>query len=129
MWLAPPAVAQHGVIREYAARAPLDGATPLQPLFHAPLTDTSITVGHDRAYYLTGSAVSGDGPDFSRQITLWRSTDRRQWTNFREIRLPETAAQSPEIHYLGNRYWLTLGYPHRRRSLPVSRMKMARSTG
>jgi beta-xylosidase len=107
--LAPQAVAQHGVIREYAALAPLESATPLQPLFDAPLTDTSITVGHDRAYYLTGSTVSGDRPAFSRQITLWRSSDRRQWTKLREIRLPDTAVQAPEIHYLANRYWLTLG--------------------
>ena len=41
-------------------------AVPLAPLFDARLTDTSITVGPDKAFYLTGSAVD-DTPRRLRQ--------------------------------------------------------------
>ncbi|MBL8173711.1 MAG: family 43 glycosylhydrolase [Bryobacterales bacterium] len=100
--------AQHGVIREYAALAPKPGATPLRPLADLPLTDVSIAVGHDKAWYMTGSAAGSDGPVFAKRISIWRSTNQRQWTKLRDIDSP-APAQSPEIHYLRNRYWLTLG--------------------
>ena len=60
-----PLLAQHGVIREYAALAPKPDAVPLPALFDTPLTDTSITIGPDKAYYLTGSAVDAGGARLS----------------------------------------------------------------
>lgn len=101
--------AQHGVIREYAALAPRPDAVPLAPLFDAPLTDTSITVGPDRAYYLTGSTAAGDEAVFSDRIGLWRSPDLKQWTRVRTIELKGMKARSPEIHFFDGRFWLTLG--------------------
>lgn len=100
--------AQHGVIREYAALAPKPDASILAPLTDLSLTDISITVGHDDAWYMTGSSANANGAVFSKSVDLWRSADRKQWAKVREITSGD-AVQSPEIHYLRNRYWLTLG--------------------
>ncbi|MCX7011290.1 MAG: hypothetical protein NTW86_01760, partial [Candidatus Sumerlaeota bacterium] len=59
----------HGVIREYAALAPTAEAGPLRPLLDEPLTDASVCVGPDGAYYLTGSAVDEKGAVFSSRAT------------------------------------------------------------
>ena len=55
-------------------------ATPLEPLMSEPLTDASITVGPDEAYYMTGTAVRGGAAAFARQVAIWRSADMRHWT-------------------------------------------------
>lgn len=110
--LAASAFAQHGVIREYAALAPKPDAVPLKPLFDEPLTDTSITMGPDRAYYLTGSKASNDGPVFASKIAIWRSAGMRGWKKIREIDFSPAAVRSPEIHYLKGRFWLTAGLEH-----------------
>ena len=104
-----PMWAQHGVIREYASLAPAATATPLRPLLDIPLTDVSIAVGHDGAYYMTGSEVANNAAAFAKEIRLWRSADLKKWSVLRTIRLEGGAAQAPEVHYLKNRYWLTLG--------------------
>lgn len=57
---------------------------------------------------MTGTAVIQSAPVFSKSVPIWRSTDMRQWSKLREIDAT-TPVQSPEIHYLDNRYWLTLG--------------------
>ncbi len=103
------ALAQHGVIREYASLAPRPNATPLKPALDVPLTDVSVTLGNDRAYYMTGSSVSADAAAFSHTITIWRSTNMANWSIIRKISTADKAARSPEIHFLKNRYWLTLG--------------------
>jgi hypothetical protein len=72
-----PAYAQHGVIREYAALAPKSDAIPLPALFDALLTDTSITVGPDKAFYLTGSTTD--------RLSIWHSTDMKQWKRVRTL--------------------------------------------
>ena len=107
--LLQPVHAQHGVIREYAAFAPKADAVPLAPLFDAPLTDTSITVGPDKAFYLTGSAVDGQTAICTNRFTFWRSTDMKRWTLLRTLDLKDTKARSPELHFLGGNFWLTLG--------------------
>ncbi len=102
--------AQHGVIREYAALAPTPDAVPLALLFDAPLTDTSITLGPDQAFYLTGSAVDAQGSAiFAPQISFWRSVDMKQWVPLRTLDLPGGKARSPELHYFAGHFWLTLG--------------------
>src|SRR5512137_514068 len=88
-FLLQSARAQHGVIREYAALAPKPDAVPLAPLFDAPLTDTSITVGPDKAFYLTGSAVGEQGAVFTNRLSFWRSTDMKQWTLLRTLDLKD----------------------------------------
>jgi beta-xylosidase len=107
--LLPGGKAQHGVIREYAALAPKPDAVPLPALFDAPVTDTSITVGPDRAFYLTGSAASGDAAVFANRITIWRSLDMKQWTVIRTVDLQELKVCSPELHFLDGRFWLAFG--------------------
>ncbi len=100
---------QHGVIREYAALAPKQDATPLRPILDAPLTDVSITRGHDGAYYMTGSAIAAGAPAFAPSVTIWRSPDMAKWQKILSVSGDGKAVRSPEIHYLKNRYWLTLG--------------------
>lgn len=107
--VARPARAQHGVIREYAALAPAAHAQPLQPLFDEPLLDTSITLGPDQAYYLTGSAAGSAGAEFSSQIHLWRSPDMKKWEPIRTLEFGPAKMRSPEIHFWRGSFWLTLG--------------------
>lgn len=108
--LLQPAGAQHGVIREYAALAPKPEAAVLAPLFEAPLADTSITVGPDKAFYLTGSAVDGhNNAVFTNRLALWRSTDMKQWAPLRTLDLGTTKVRSLELHFLDGHFWLTLG--------------------
>jgi beta-xylosidase len=101
--------AQHGVIREYAALAPQPDAVPLAPLLDAPLTDTSLTLGPDQAFYLTGSTVEAGAAAFSAELTIWRSADMRQWTKLRSLDFGAAQFRSPEIHFLAGAFWLTLG--------------------
>ena len=101
--------AQHGVIREYAALAPRADAVPLRPLADMALTDVSIAVGHDGAYYMTGSVVEGEKAVFEKRVPIWRSMDLRGWKKIREVESGGRRAQAPEIHFLRGRYWLTLG--------------------
>ncbi len=108
-FLLQSAHAQHGVIREYAALAPRPDAVPLAPLFDAPFTDTSIALGPDKAFYLTGSAVEGQGAGFAQRIAIWRSADLKQWTPLRTLELKDAKARSPEIHFLAGFFWITLG--------------------
>ena len=107
--LLQPVHAQHGVIREYAAFAPKSDAVPLASLLDAPLTDTSITVGPDKAFYLTGSAVDGQTTIFTNRLTFWRSTDMKRWTLLRTLDLKNTKVRSPELHFLDGHFWLTIG--------------------
>jgi beta-xylosidase len=103
------ASAQHGVIREYAALDPKPDATPLRAILDAPLTDVSMTIGHDGAWYMTGSAVANDQPAFATSAILWRSTDQQHWNQLRTINGGGKRVRSPEIHFLGGHYYLTFG--------------------
>ena len=102
-----PVQGMHGVIREYAALAPTATATPLTPILDAPLTDISITRGSDSMFYMVGSTAGKAGPTFSRKISIWQSKDLHNWKKLRTVNLGK-AAQSPEIHFLKETYYLTL---------------------
>ena len=65
--------------------------------------------GPDQAFYLTGSALAGQGAGFTNRLSFWRSADRKQWTLLRTLDLKDTQARSPELHFLDGRFWLTLG--------------------
>jgi hypothetical protein len=91
----------------FAALDPTGDAKPLAPLFDLPLTDTSITVGPDGEFYLTGSSIRNDATAFSSTITLWRSPDMRRWLKVRVLKFSSTKVCSPEIHYLKGTFWLT----------------------
>lgn len=91
----------------FAALYPAADAKPLMPLFDQPLTDTSITVGRKGEFYLTGSPVKNDAGVFSSTITIWHSENMKRWAKVRELKLTDTEACSPEIHYLKETFWLT----------------------
>ena len=54
---------------------------PMKPLFDFPLRDTSICVGPDKTYYLTGT--TGDPKHWwhtnEGMIRVWKSTDLKKW--------------------------------------------------
>lgn len=54
----------------------------IQPLFNSWLRDTRVTIGHDGAYYLTGTTLSPgeiEAGRFNEGIRLWRSEDLQTW--------------------------------------------------
>lgn len=102
------ALAQHGVIREYAALDPKPDAKLLKPLFDAALTDISVCLGPAKDYYLTGSVADANGAVFSRRIPIYRSANMREWRLLRTVTFP-FAVRSPELHYLQGAYYLTAG--------------------
>jgi beta-xylosidase len=59
--------------------APLPKLPPLAPLFDYPIRDTSICLGHDGAYYLTGTTGAPDWWAVTGDIQVWRSPDLRRW--------------------------------------------------
>ncbi len=103
-------LAQHGVIREYAALAPRPDAVALQPLFDAPLTDASVCAGPDGSYYLTGSSVLDGVTVPATKVDIWRSTDLRGWRKLRTLDFGTARFLAPEIHWLQGTFWLTLGH-------------------
>jgi beta-xylosidase len=100
--------AQHGVVRDYAAFAPDADAVALRPLMDFPLTDTSIALGPDGAYYLTGSQTRNGAAVGSPEVTIWRSRDLKNWRTIRTLSPGTANVLSPEIHFLQNSFWLTL---------------------
>jgi len=101
--------AQHGVIDYYASLTPAADARPLTPFSDDPLTDTSITLGADGYYYRTGSHVEDGKAVFSKSITIWRSTDRKEWETVRTLTFDDIAVASPEIHWLAGAFYMTFG--------------------
>ncbi len=107
----------------------------LEPLFDAPIRDTSVCRGGDDRWYLTGNYDADNDGDFQNNqgIWLWRSDDCRKWTHVGQVwnieqhaAAPQSAWQqeyrvnpenprgplvrgivSAEIHYLKDTYWLT----------------------
>lgn len=107
------------------------GPLPVRQLFDFPVRDTSICVGPDNAYYLTGTTgESTGGPEdrdgwwyVNRGIRVWRSTNLTNWTllgrvwtfeknaTWQKARTDEKgvtrrAIWAPEIHYLKGTFWL-----------------------
>ncbi len=94
---------------------------PLQRLVDTPLRDTSVCVGPDGTYYLTGTVEPFFG--YNNEIRLWKSADLRRWEAlgkvwsyggspwhkpYLEKKMPLWA---PEIHYLKGSFWLTYSMP------------------
>jgi len=98
--------AQHGVIDYYASLTPTSTAVPLEPLLEYPLTDTSITLGGDGYYYMTGSRVEGEKAVFSKSVTIRRSADMKSWQTVRILTFANVAVSAPEIHFKNNNYWI-----------------------
>ncbi len=100
---------------------------PLKPLFDVPVRDTSICLGPDGCYYLTGTTGNnaGDGGDpkswwyVNEGIRVWKSPDLKQWqplglvwkieegTWQKQKHGNQRALWAPDIHYLKGTFWLT----------------------
>ncbi|MCU6790987.1 family 43 glycosylhydrolase [Paenibacillus sp. WQ 127069] len=107
----------------------------LTPLFDYPLRDTSICLGGDGVYYLTGTTGAPDWWAVTGDIQLWKSSDLEHWeplitkprkrtsvwnvdrdgTWQKEIQqrdgAPFRPLWAPEIHFLKDTYWLTYSIP------------------
>jgi xylan 1,4-beta-xylosidase len=98
----------------------------IEPLFDYPLRDTSICLGPDDTYYLTGT--TGDTKTWwevnDGGIRVWKSKDLKKWeplgpvwtfaknTTWQKESKGEKgntlhALWAPEIHYFKNTFWLT----------------------
>jgi beta-xylosidase len=85
---------------------------PIKPIWELHLRDTSICMGGDGLYYMTGS--SGDNIwDRNDGIEMWKSTDLQHWDylglvwSFAKDATWEKSAKyvwAPEIHYIKNNY-------------------------
>ena len=114
-----------GIVEDGPARASqLPG---LRRLFDFPVRDTSICVGPDRMYYLTGTTGSKNGGPETKDgwwyvnegIRVWRSPDLTNWTAlglvwsfekdaaWQHARDGRRALWAPDIHYLKGTFWLT----------------------
>ncbi|MGM0883778.1 MAG: family 43 glycosylhydrolase [Bacillota bacterium] len=106
-----------------------------KPLFDYPLRDTSICLGGDGFYYMTGTTGYPDWWAVTGDIQIWKSEDLANWTpliteprkrttvwnvdrdgtwqktiTFRDG-APFRPLWAPEIHYLKGTYWLTYSLP------------------
>jgi lysophospholipase L1-like esterase len=94
---------------------------PLTRLMDTPLRDTSICLGPNGGYYLTGTVEPFWG--FNAGIKLWKSPDLAHWTalgfvwkygaspwheKYLEAKKPLWA---PEVHDLKGTFWLTYSMP------------------
>jgi len=107
---------------------------PLTPLFDHPVRDTSICLGADGFYYLTGTtgrnARGPQDPDswwhINEGIRVWKSPDMKRWKPLGLVwsmerdgtwqkaegtggywSLRRRALWAPDIHYLKGTFWLT----------------------
>jgi beta-xylosidase len=114
--------APHLVAAE-AARAPTPRSPQLptiRPLFDFPVRDTSICIGPDGLYYLTGTTGHPTWWKTNDGIRVWKSADLKQWTPLgmvwsiekdgtwqKPVREGNRAIWAPEIHYLKGTFWLS----------------------
>jgi len=92
---------------------------PIRPLFDYPLRDTSICVGGDGLYYLTGTTGYPTWWKTNEGVRVWRSRDLKTWeplglvwsiedgTWQKKFHGDRRALWAPEIHYLKGTFWLT----------------------
>jgi beta-xylosidase len=92
---------------------------PLKPLFDYPLRDTSICIGGDGLYYLTGTTGHPTWWKTNEGIRVWKSADLKTWeplglvwkieqgTWQKKIHGENRALWAPEIHYVKETFWLT----------------------
>ena len=100
---------------------------PLKPLFDHPVRDTSVCLGPDDCYYLTGTTGNDTGgpndPNswwhVNEGIRVWKSRDLKQWSPLglvwkieegtwqKEFHGRRRALWAPDIHYMKETFWLT----------------------
>jgi hypothetical protein len=100
---------------------------PLKPLVNMPVRDTSIILGPDGMYYLTGTTGHPTWWTWNDGIRLWRSPDLENWTLMdqpgdsdgliwnvekegtwaKQWKNGRRAIWAPEIHSINGTYWIT----------------------
>jgi len=92
---------------------------PLKPLFDYPVRDTSICLGGDGNYYLSGTTGFPAWWKTNEGIRVWRSPDLKNWeplglvwkieqgTWQKQMHGDRRAFWAPDIHYLKGTYWIT----------------------
>lgn len=97
------------------------GLPGLRKLFDSPLRDTSICVGPDRTYYLTGTTGHPTWWTVNEGIRVWKSADLTNWqplglvwsfekdVTWQKLAKGNSkrAIWAPEIHYLKGTFWLS----------------------
>jgi len=92
----------------------------LRKLFDFPVRDTSVCIGPDRLYYLTGTTGHPTWWQRNDGIRIWKSADLTNWTPLglvwsfekdatwqKPVKDGKRAIWAPEIHYLKGTFWLT----------------------
>ena len=92
---------------------------PIKPLFHYPVRDTSVCVGGDGNYYLTGTTGHPAWWKTNEGIRVWKSPDLKKWellglvwkiedgTWQKEMHGESRALWAPDIHFINGTYWIT----------------------
>jgi hypothetical protein len=112
---------------------------PIKPLFDHAVRDTSICVGPNGTYYLTGTTANNPAGGHDKTgwwyvnegIRVWKSKDLKQWeplglvwsldkdaTWAKEFKVDgrgnrRRACWAPDIHYLKGTFWLTYSMNYR----------------
>lgn len=94
------------------------GTNRLKPLFDFPVRDTSICVGPDQTYYLTGTTGAPAWWKTNEGIRMWESKDLKTWeplglvwsfdkdVTWQKKRGENQAIWAPEIHYFNRTFWI-----------------------
>lgn len=108
-----------GAVADTPSISPVE-RSPVRKLFDTWLRDTSICLGPENTYYLTGTTQA---PGNNRSIRLWRSTDLEKWEPLgvvweygsspwhKDYLRKKKPLWAPEIHYLKGTFWLTYSIP------------------
>ena len=90
----------------------------LRPLFDYPLRDTSVCLGPDGTYYLTGTTGHPTWWKTNQGIRMWKSNDMKTWEpmglvwsfendmTWQKKQGENQAIWAPEIHYFADTFWL-----------------------
>lgn len=98
------------------AKLPAD----LKPLFDYPVRDTSVRLGPDGMYYLTGTTGYPTWWKTNEGIRMWKSRDLKNWQEMglvwsidkdgtwqKEVKDGNRAIWAPEIHYIQKNWYLS----------------------
>ncbi|MDN5210761.1 family 43 glycosylhydrolase [Fulvivirgaceae bacterium BMA12] len=76
----------------------------IEPLFYKHMRDISVCLGGDGYYYLTGTNLEYKDPG----VSLWKSTDLKEWESLGIVYGGERRFVAPEIHYFNANFYLAL---------------------
>jgi xylan 1,4-beta-xylosidase len=103
----------------FSARAEDLKLPPLRPLLDYPVRDTSICIGGDGLYYMTGTTGHPTWWQTNEGIRVWKSADLKIWEplglvwkieqgTWQKVKHGnDLALWAPEIHYSKGTFWLT----------------------